>query len=212
MKRLVIIILSIFALLPAAYAKEAPSKENQKEARELFNKVYNLVFGNEGSSLSYSVNIIGIYKTEGDIKYKGKKLQYREKRYEAYEDGVTAYMVDKKKKTVDIFNANDDAKDKYLSKFKYDINNFDFFLRTEGNYYIITAKVKNTSLFGIRSVEARVIKSNLHPVSLKISLSIFNTTVKISKFKAGNISDHEFVFPKSRFADYEFTDNRKGKR
>jgi hypothetical protein len=192
-------------------AKDATQKSGNPTATELFNKVYNLVFGPQGSALSYKVNIIGLYKTEGNIIYKGKKLHYAEERYMAWEDGITAYMVDKKKKMVNIYRFDDDNKDKYLSKFKYDVNNFDYSYVQEGNYYLVTAKVKNPSLFGIRSVTARVRKDNLYPVSLTIKLALLRTTVQISNFRSGKIADSNFVFPKDKYKDYEFIDHRNEK-
>lgn len=184
-------------------------KASDAKAKELFNKVYNLVFGPQGSAIGYKVNIIGLYKTEGNIVYKGKKVHYSEKRFMAWEDGVTAYMVDKKKSEVNIYHHDDDEKDKYLSKFKYDVNNFDFSYTTEGDYYLITAKVRNSSFFGIKWVTAKVRKSNLHPVSMTIKLSFIRTTVEITSFRSGNIADSNFIFPKQRFKDYKFIDNRK---
>lgn len=182
---------------------------NSQDAKALFNKVYNLVFGPQGSALSYKVNIIGLYKTEGNIVYKGKKVHYAEKRYMAWEDGVTAFMVDKKKQEVNIYNQDDDEKDKYLSKFKYDVNNFDFSYTTEGNYYLITAKVRDSSFFGIRWVMAKVHKSNLYPVSMTIKLAMIKTTVEITSFRSGGIADSNFIFPKQRFKDYKTIDHRK---
>lgn len=192
-------------------AKEANPSSATMTANELFNKVYNLVFGPQGSALSYKVNIIGLYRTEGNIVYKGKKLHYSEARYMAWEDGITAYMVDKKKQQVNIYRFDDDNKDKYLSKFKYDVKNFDYSYVTEGDFYLVTAKVKNPSLFGIRSVTARVRKDNLHPVSLTIKLALLHTTVQISNFRSGKIADSNFVFPKERFKGYEFIDHRNEK-
>ena len=207
-QKTIIISLFLFALCLPLGAAENSSLASDATAKELFNKVYNLVFGPQGSALSYKVNIIGIYKPEGNIVYKGKKLHYAEARYMAWEDGITAYMVDKKKRQVNIYRYDDDNKDKYLSKFKYDVNNFDFSYEKDGDYYLITAKVKNASFFGIRSVTARVYKTNLHPVSLTIKLSFFRTTVQVSNFRSGKIADSNFVFPKDRFKDYEFIDHR----
>lgn len=179
------------------------------KAKELFNKVYDLVFGPQGSALSYKVNIIGLYKTEGTIVYKGKKVHYSEKRFSAWEDGITAYMVDKKKQEVNIYQHDDDDKDKYLSKFKYDVNNFDFSYTTQGDYYLITAKVRNSSFFGIKWVMAKVRKSNLYPVSMTIKLAMIKTTVEITSFRSGGIADSNFIFPKQRFKDYKMIDHRK---
>ena len=44
---------------------------NARQAREMFDKVYQKTFGPQGSKLSYSVNIIGLYKTSGTIWLKG---------------------------------------------------------------------------------------------------------------------------------------------
>lgn len=196
----------LFALMPQHLSA---ANVQDTRAKELFNKVYNLVFGPQGSALSYKVNIIGLYKTEGTIVYKGKKVHYTEKRFLAWEDGTTAYMVDNKKKEVNIYKHDDDDKDKYLAKFKYDVNDFDFSYTTEGDYYLITAKVRNSSFFGIKWVTAKVRKSNLHPVSMTIKLAMIKTTVEISNFRSGGISDSNFIFPKQRFKDYKMIDRRK---
>ena len=208
-KFIVSILISFLCL--SVQARANASATSDPKARELFNKVYNMVFGPQGSALSYKVNIIGIYKTEGNIVYKGKKLHYAEARYMAWEDGITAYMVDKKKKLVNIYRFDDDNKDKYLSKFKYDVKNFDYSYEDDGDYYLITAKVKNAGFFGIKSVTARVYKTNLYPVSLTIKLSFFRTTVQVFNFRSGKIADSNFVFPKEKFKGYEFVDHRNEK-
>jgi hypothetical protein len=208
-KFIVSILISFLCL--SVQARANASATSDPKAQELFNKVYNMVFGPQGSALSYKVNIIGIYKTEGNIVYKGKKLHYAEARYMAWEDGITAYMVDKKKKLVNIYRFDDDNKDKYLSKFKYDVKNFDYSYEDDGDYYLITAKVKNAGFFGIKSVTARVYKTNLYPVSLTIKLSFFRTTVQVFGFRSGKIADSNFVFPKEKFKGYEFVDHRNEK-
>lgn len=184
-------------------------QDAQTEAQELFDKVYNMVFGPQGSSLSYSVNIIGLYKTQGDVVYKNKKIFYEEKRFCAWEDGKVAYMVDKKEKKVDVHDFDDEKKDKFLAMFKYDLNNFTYSYKDKGEYYELTAKVRKAKFFGIRSVTALVHKNNLHPVSLTIKLAFLSTTVQISNFHSGDIDDKVFNFPKSRFADYKFVEHRK---
>lgn len=201
----------VIVCLACASAQAKTTETSNPNAKELFNKIYNKVFGPQGSSLSYKVNIIGLYKTEGTIAYKEKKVHYAESRYMAWEDGVTANMVDKKKKEVNIYDYDDDEKDEYLSKFKYDVNNYDFSYTTEGDYYLVTAKVRDASFFGIRWIRAKVHKHNLHPVSLTIKLAFIRTTVQISNFKSGGIDDSTFDFPRNKFKEYKFVDHRKRK-
>ena len=206
-----IYIIMIGLLLPMQSMAEKKNVK-QEEAQELFNKVYGMVFGPEGSSLSYSVNIIGLYKTQGNVVYKAKKIYYDEKRFAAWEDGKVAYMVDRKEKKVDIHDFDDEKKDKYLSMFKYDINNFAYSYKEKGEYYELTAKVKNSKFFGIRSVTALVRKSNLHPISLTVKLAFLSTTVQISNFHSGDIDDKVFTFPQHKFTDYKYIDHRGEKR
>lgn len=207
------IILS-FLILLATYPMEMVAQKavTGKPAKELFEKAYKNAFGPQGSTLCYAVNIIGIYKTEGKIYYKGDKSHYEESRYSAWVNGKTAYMVDKKKKTVGIYRADDDKKDEYLAKFKYDVNNFDFSYIDKGSTYELTAKIKDASFFGIKKITAVLDKTTLTPSSLTIKLAIFSTTVKITNFKSGSISDSVFEFPKQRFSDYKFVDHTKDKK
>lgn len=185
----------------------AQTAENARQARQIFNKVYGMVFGNEGSSLSYSVNIIGIYKTQGSISYKGKKMKYVEDRYASWNDGKTAYMVDKKKKTVGIYRADDDNKDKYLSKFKFNLDDYTYSWKRVNNMIELTIKAKHPGLIGIRQVKGLIYESNYHPVSLRIKVAFFWTTVKISNFQDGGISDQLFSFPKSLFKGYDYNNH-----
>lgn len=207
LKFIILTVLCTFFSL-GSFAKDTT---NSKEAQELFTKVYNMVYGEQGSTLTYDVNIIGIYKTSGTIFQKGKKFQYQEERHSSWQDGVTAYMVDHKKKTVNIYSFNDEKKDAYLSKFKFSASDYTFSYTTEGDYYLISAKVKKSSFFGIKELVAKVNKKSLHPASLSIKLGFMRTTVKISNFRSGNISDSQFVFPRSKFNGYAFTDHRNEK-
>ena len=79
--------------LVAATPQDSPNK-----ARQEFDKIYNMVFGPQGSTLRYDVNIIGIYKTHGTIWYKGKKQCFSDERVNTWNDGVTAYMVFRRKR------------------------------------------------------------------------------------------------------------------
>ena len=185
--------------------KKEPS---QTDARELFDKVFNMVFGPEGSSFTYSVNIVGLYKTQGDAVYKDKKITYNESRFAAWEDGKVAYMVDRKEKKVDVHDFDDEKKDKYLAMFKYDVNNFAYSYKDKGEYYELMAKVKNSKFFGIRYVTALIRKDNLHPVILSVKLAFITTTVQITNFRSGGIDDSVFVFPKNKFSDYKYVDHR----
>ena len=86
-------------LLACVFTGQAKSN-NATVARQVFNKAYELVFGQQGCSLKYDVNLIGLYRTNGAIWYKGQKSKFIESRYLAWNDGKSYFLVDTKKKTV----------------------------------------------------------------------------------------------------------------
>ena len=68
---------SVLALLLSALTSiQAEDSPNARQARRIFNQAYQLVFGEQGATLRYDVNITGIYKTYGTIWYKGKKSKF----------------------------------------------------------------------------------------------------------------------------------------
>ncbi len=204
MRKLYILLLSLSVLSLTISAQETT---NSRQARQLFDKAYKMVFGPQGSSLHYQINIIGIYKTEGDISYKGKKSMFEEARYTSWNDGKTFYKVDKKKKIVEIHDPDSPDRDKYLSKFTFVPDNYTYSLTTNKKEQIITINAK-PNVDGIKHVKAVIDKESSIPKSLRIKLLFFWTTVKISNFRSGNVSDKLFIFPKARFKDYTVTDKR----
>lgn len=204
--RLVVWILSFF-IIPCMNAG-TPDSINARQARNIFNRTYQMVFGPQGSTLSYDVNIIGIYKTAGSICYKGKKMRYSEERYASWNDGITAYMVDRKKKKVDIYKADSNKKDKYLSKFNYNLNDFEYSWTPDKGAFLLTLKLKNAKFMGIREVKGLIDAKTFYPISLRIKVAFFWTTVKISNFRSGDIGDQNFIFPRDSFKGYQFTDHR----
>lgn len=181
--------------------------DNSVQARKMFDYSYNLVFGPQGSTLHYNVNIIGILKAEGTIWYKGKKSKFIEPRYNSWNNGITEYWVDKKKKTVTVYDSDSPNKDSYLSKFTFfpDDYKYSLFENDEG-YIIVLDAIRKVK--GVQHLKAIVDKKTFIPKSLKIKVLWFWTTVRISKFKSGNIKDDIFIYPSSSYNQYKLYDKR----
>lgn len=181
----------------------------QNEARKTFDKVYNMVFGPQGSTLRYDVNIIGLYKTHGTIWYKEKKQRFSDERVNTWNDGTTAYMVFRKKKTVEIHEANSDKKDKYSGKFKFSLDDFDYSMKKEGADLLFILKQHKKAKGTIREVRALVDAKTLTPKFVKLKVALFWAKIKISNFKSGGISDDMFVFPAKNYKEgYKWVDKR----
>ena len=198
-----------FLFCCAVSASGATAGAAQTDARQEFEKIYNMVFGPQGSTLRYDVNIIGIYKTHGVIWYKGKKQCFSDERVNTWNDGVTAYMVYKKKKTIEIHHANSEKKDKYSGKFKFSLDDFTYAMHEEKGNIIYDLKQKKHAKGTVKEVVANVDKKTLTPKSLKLKVAFFWVKIKISNFRSGNVSDAQFVFPADRYKEgYKVIDHR----
>lgn len=187
----------------------AQTGSQQNEARKTFDKVYNMVFGPQGSTLRYDVNIIGLYKTHGTIWYKGEKQRFSDERVNTWNDGTTAYMVFRKKKTVEIHEANSDKKDKYSGKFKFSLDDFDYSMKKEGADLLFILKQHKKAKGTIKEVRALVDAKTMTPKFVKLKVALFWAKIKISNFKSGGISDDMFVFPAKNYKEgYKWIDKR----
>lgn len=196
-------------LLPCGLQAQETETPNAQQARRMFDQAYQMVFGPEGSQLTYSVNIIGIYKTQGTIWNKGKKSKFIDEKYIAWNDDVTYYRLERKKKTITIYGAHSEERDKYASKFKFVPDNYTYSIKNDPEKgYFITLKAKK----GVKGIkEARVLLDHHthYPINVRVRVGIFHTTIKISNFKVGGISDQMFVFPKSQYEEgYKYVDKR----
>lgn len=187
----------------------AQQTANEKQARRIFNQAYNQVFGEQGATLHYDVNIIGVYKTSGTIWYKGKKQKFVDEKVNTWNDGTTAYMAFRKKKEVQIHNANSDKKDKYSGKFKFHPDDFDYSIAEDEGMFLITLKQKKQAKGTIKMIKAWLTKKGYEPVKLRIKVAFIWTTVNVSNFRSGGISDDMFVFPSSQYKGWKFVDKRK---
>lgn len=60
-------------LVLSVLGMHAQENANTRQARKMFDEVYEKVFGRQGASLHYKVNVANLYKTDGTIWYQGKR-------------------------------------------------------------------------------------------------------------------------------------------
>jgi len=205
------IILFMMALMWGSQALQAQEKEtpNAQQARRMFMETYRMIYGEKGSQLTYNVNIIGIYKTQGTIWTKGKKSKFIDEKYVAWNDDVTYYRLERKKNRIVIYDAHSDERDKYATKFKFSPDNYTYSIKDSQEGYYITLKAKK-GVKGIKEARCLLDKKTRYPISVRIKMGIFHTTIKISNVKVGGISDELFKFPREKYSSsqYEYIDNR----
>ena len=118
-------------------------------------------------------------------------------------------MVFRKKKTVEIHEANSDKKDKYSGKFKFSLDDFDYSMKKEGADLLFILKQHKKAKGTIKEVRALVDAKTLTPKFVKLKVALFWAKIKISNFKSGGISDDMFVFPAKNYKEgYKWIDKR----
>ena len=204
MKKVLLLLLFVMAGF-SAFGQQTYTAE---EARRLFDEKYQVVFGDEGCTLHYAVNIIGIYKTEGTIWFKQNRSKFIDEKYIAWNDGSTYTRVDRNKRQVDVYSITDEERDKYASRFSFEPDNYTYSAREERGKYVITLKAKK-GVKGIKEAKCFIDKVTGYPESLRIKVFIFSTTIKITDFQHGNLPDDTFIFPEHLYADYTIIDHRQ---
>lgn len=195
-------------LMLSAIGTQAQETPNARQARQMFNEVYEKVFGSQGASLHYKVNVASLYKTEGTIWYKGKKSKYASKTGRSWNDGVTAYVVKDDKKRVEIYKGDDPKQSRFGDDFKFEPENYTYQIADTPEGYLITLRGKK-GVKAMKEIRALLDKTTRNPIQLRIKVAIIWANVDISNFKAGGITDQTFVFPRSQFQGYQVVDKRK---
>ena len=205
------IIFFMMGLLWGSLSLQAEEKEtpNAQQARRMFMESYRMIYGDKGSQLTYNVNIIGIYKTQGTIWTKGKKSKFIDEKCIAWNDDVTYYRLEQKKNKIVVYDAHSEERDKYATKFKFSPDNYTYSIKDSQEGYYITLKAKK-GVKGIKEARCLLDKKTRYPISVRIKMGIFHTTIKISNVKVGGISDDLFRFPRDKYpaSKYEYIDNR----
>lgn len=200
--------LFLFSLLLALGAS-AQASSNSVEARRTFERAYNLVFGPQGCSLHYDVNLVGVYKTEGTIWYKGRKNKFIDGRVDSWCDGQTMYTVYRKKKVIEINDPLSDKRDKYSSKFKFTLDDFDYSMENIKSGTLITLKQRRGAHGTVKHAKVLLDSRTLAPKLLKIKVALFWANIRVTDFRSGNIADNIFVFPREHYgSDYCYEDKR----
>ena len=151
--------------LSPMHAQDTP---NARQARRIFNSAYQQVFGEQGATLRYDVNITGIYKTHG---------------------------------------TKNNKSDKYSQKFKFEPENYTYSIaQADGGLDITLKLIKGRK--GMKEIHALVERNTYRPISVRIKIAFIWTTIKISNFQSGGITDEMLRFPKEQYKDYKYVDKR----
>ena len=138
---------------------------------------------------------------------KGKKRKFEDAKACSWNDGTTVYTYRKKKREVEIYSAADNKSDKHSRKFQFDPENFEYGVSEESDGLKITLKAKK-GVKGIKEAHVLVTHKTYYPISVRIKLAFIWTTIKISDFQYGGITDEMLRFPREKYKDYKFVNKK----
>lgn len=196
-------LLFILALLPA-FALQA---QNAAQARKILDKTASVIGNKSGASANFSIS--GKYgNSSGTISIKGNKFNARTPQAIVWYDGKTQWTYVKSSGEVNI-STPDEAQQQSMNPYKF-INiyksGFKLSMKTVGGGWQVHMTATNKS----RSIKEMYITigKNYLPQTIKMRQSNGWTTIKVSNFKARNISDAAFRFNKKDYPHAEVIDLR----
>lgn len=191
-------------ILPTS-AQDTP---NSRQAKRVFNTAWNHIFGPDGVTFHYKIDILHLYKEEGTSWNKGDMARSEYKGSKMWNDGTVKHIVREKKGYVEIHDPKVNKADEKLQMFKFEPDCYEYYIAKDPEGLKVTLLAKPGVKVKMKKIIALLEPNTYYPKRLRIKVSIFWCTITFSNFQAGNISDDVFVFPKEKYKNYQFKDLR----
>ena len=191
-------------ILPAS----AQNTPNSRQAKRVFNTAWNHIFGPDGVTFHYKIDILHLYKEEGTSWNKGDMARSEYKGSKMWNDGTVKHIVREKKGYVEIHDPKVNKADEKLQMFKFEPDSYEYYIAKDPEGLKVTLLAKPGVKVKMKKIIALLEPNTYYPKRLRIKVSIFWCTITFSNFQAGNISDDVFVFPKEKYKNYQFKDLR----
>ena len=182
---------------------------NEKQARAIFDKAFDKLFGPDGCSLDYNLNVIGLFKNKGSIWKKGMKIKYMDDKREGWMNNQTVYLVDKKNKEVDIYSSTPPKNQKKSHEFAFNQNDYKYSISNHSaTEYALNLSLKKGVDGTIKRIKAIVNKRTFTPSTVKVKVSFVWATLNISNYRQGIADENIFIYPAQKYSGYKITDHR----
>ena len=190
-------------------AKTVALTPNEKQARAIFDKAFDKLFGPEGCSLDYNLNVIGLFKNKGSIWKKGMKIKYMDDKREGWMNNQTVYLVDKKNKEVDIYSSTPPKNQKKSHEFAFNQNDYKYSISNHSaTEYALNLSLKKGADGTIKRIKAIVNKRTFTPSTVKVKVSFVWATLNINNYRQGIADENIFIYPAQKYSGYKITDHR----
>jgi len=207
------VIAILFAIHYSSATASAQDQDtpNARQAKRVFNTAWNQIFGPEGVTFHYKIDILHLYKEEGTSWNKGDKAKSVYKGSKMWNNGEVKYILREKKKIVEVHDPKVNKKDQKLQMFKFDADSYNYSIAKDpdgSDGLLVTLKAKSGAKVKMKKVQALLSPGTYYPRRLRIKVSIFWANITFSNFQAGGIDDSIFEFPSEQYKDYKIVDER----
>jgi hypothetical protein len=194
----------IFVCLTVS-AQDTP---NARQARRVFTTAWNHIYGPEGVTFSYKINILGLYKEEGTSWNKDGKSRSEHKNTIVIDNGTLKHIVRPNKKIIELHDPKVNKADEKLQMFKFDPDSYYYSIAKDPEGLLVTLEAKPEANVKMKKVIALLTPGTYYPKRLRIKVSIFWANITFTNFQTGNIDDDFFAFHKEKYKDYKVVDLR----
>lgn len=197
------------AMAAAKTASSTAQTPNEKQARAIFDQAFDKLFGPEGCSLDYDLNIIGLFKNKGSIWKKGMMIKYVDDKHEGWMNNRTVYLVDKKNKEVDIYSSTPPKGQRSSHEFVFNQDDYKYSISNHNAAeYALNLSLKKGANGTIKRIKAIVNKHTFTPVTVKVKVSFIWATLNISNYRQGIADENIFIYPAQKYSGYKIIDHR----
>lgn len=196
------------AFLVAPLTTSAQENSNARQAKHMFTTAYNHFYGKKGVTFSYKIDILHLYKEEGQAWYKGDKSKSVYKNTKMWSNGKEKYILREKKGIVEIHDPKVNKKDEKLQMFKFEPDSYNYSVKKEEDGYMVTLTAKPDAKVKMKKIMALLTPGTYYPKKLRIKVSIFWATITFANFQAGGLDDSIFEFPRKEYSNVRIVDER----
>lgn len=193
----------IFCLFLGAMPVEAQS---QPTARKVIQQARAVFLHPGGIKLHFHCKALGLYNYSGDMLIKDNKSMMLTSRHIIWNNGQTAWDLDKNKQTVTISNPKNAQNNRIADQLKL-IDDCDLTMESVGKCWRITMKPRQRKGFFSKG-EVMITKSNYYPTQLRVKYLHFWITMDISNFSIQEYPDQLFTFDSKKHPNVKIIDKR----
>mgnify|MGYP002853449531 CR=1 FL=1 len=181
--------------------------QSETQARNIITRTLQLVQHPGGVKLRFHAKALGLYSYAGEIIYKGNKSVTYTSDKTIWNDGYTAWVLNKKNNSVTILKPENNQSNRIGDQLNL-VKDCQLELEAMGDFWKITMKPKKKKGFFSKG-EVLISKKNYQPIQLRLKYLQVWITIRFLQFNTGEYPESLFIFDPQKYPNTKIIDKRK---